>query len=444
MPSNPTVIPGTFGADTSGLVRLGQALGQIFNPRDFALEEAMETFRDPVFMEKAATDLAAAQRRDELNPVIPSVGDLMKGSVPDTTPEVTQVQEAYMRAAGLDPNKREHVEAAHGILGVAFKSLPAAQRAQARLGAEEEFRKREEKIATTEQGTREKLSEAQQTEVTMHQEALNMGKSLGVHLTEVQQKALSNDLMIRALRMQNANEEQRKAILAEIPELAALYSVSPEAFAQGLIALLGADSGGGLDVNDLAVLQEKQQERDEKFLLKLQEASQLTGDEAMAALTMALQGRESYEQFGRLLPQSKFPAGYETYLAGWMRQSTRVQLMFSLPPDGTGFNADGWAEWINLIADAYDNATSDAERAEVREFMKSDPMWKVMTQSQKEQTVGQLKGLNVIFPELIFEFRALRAAREAEVAQQRARGFSQADVSDEIEARTGVRPIKDE
>lgn len=446
MPSNPSIIPGVYGFGddlASAFASIGQGLAMVGIAEKLKIEKAMESFRDPVFMEKAAMDLAGAQRRDELNPDYADVAaDATRQS------ELSRTQDSYMLAAGLDPTNPKHRQAALGILGTAYQSLPAAQRAQARLDQDKEFRKREEKIAKTEQETRKVTGETALTDVSMASEALTLARSLGVHLDDVTIKALSNDLMITALKMRSANTAQREELLAQIPTLAALYSVSDEAFVEGLLKLMGGQAGPEtLSVPDIAILQEKREERDANFLMQLQEASQLSGDEALAALTKALQGRESYEVFGRLLPQSAFPLGFETYLAGWLRATPRVQLMFSLPPfdpAGATLQAEGWAKWINGLADMYESAKSPEEKKQVQAFLLNSDLWKVMSTKQREQTVAQLTGLNVLFPDLVIQFRAERAAREAEFEARKEEGMSYRREAEEIEAKTGVRPIKDE
>ena len=261
MPGNPTVIPGIYRADLSGLTTLGQALGEFFTRDRRQIEEAMELINDPVFMEQTALGYENALERDKIRQSenLTDFANQMADAGAPTPSAVTQFMNARMLAAGLDPTNQKHVAAAMPVLRSAHKALSAGQIAQARLAAREDF-----VTKTTKASERATDLALAQTEAGISEQQF-VGGLWRLRTEQGVGAAMINNELLRLndenywLELSNRMRGQAEKFANEHPALGALAGESREGFREGLLTLLQLEAraklgGKGMDAKDITAL----------------------------------------------------------------------------------------------------------------------------------------------------------------------------------------------
>jgi len=401
MPSNPSIIPGVMRADTSGLARIGQAIGEIIGANKKKMEEARELYNDPVFMEPMAEAMVAAQARDELNPDFGAIA-----SNANAQSELSRVQDSAMVAANLDPQNSAHREMALSFLGTAFDALPLPQRAQIRYDQTEKA-----------QETKAKQIEKADENIT---EALNLENK------QVDQAAWELDVMRRMWRSDLTILENQKAaeveisrlraemvtklkedesLLMKFPQLQELLTVGgPEAFAEGVLTLMRMPPAQAVrSIDDMETLVQLGVARETNFAEEINRIIEegLEGDAALAAVSGAL---NVYHQYGdlqayglensSLFPVMPIAVTKLGRLGG--KKGKRLMWMFGLPPEGRhAMDPLHYAGWRDSIIRKYRKEGATA----TWNILKDNPTWNAMDEDQQRYTLGVFSSRGVHLPQ---------------------------------------------
>lgn len=447
MAGNPTVIPGLFKADLSGLATLAGTIGQYLRRDKDKLDKAMEIWRDPVYAEPMGERVITAGAESFFD-LPPSVGSLMRGEQPQNA--MSRAIDAEMIAARLDPSNAEHRQAAMSVIGAAASSIDPKRAAELRVGALPKARKAAEKLKQTQLDVEQGAAEAGVLEADIYTETLQYIKATKPYLSEVESQRLALDLTLKTQRLQAKlrDPDQLEALLKADPELAALYAMSPtpEAAVEGVLLAIRARNSGQLEAMTIAErlsLVDAQKARGTEWVEALTLAQGQSEQEALATLSAALENWRSYSfQLPGLLPDPEFPVDFALYEAGWLRKSTRVQMLFSLPPAGLNISAGSWGGWKTSIKTLWNSAENDEERKAVEEAMIESDVWQAMSDQQRVQALRQFESGLILFPDLMKGFAEAAAALEAERAKAQKEGMMGTPIRDLGLTDEQGRPIR--
>lgn len=400
MAGNPTVIPGLFKADLSGLALLAESIGHYMRRDERKIGQAMETFRDPVFMEKAAESMATALAKDELNPDYAKIaGDANRSSA------FSRVVDSQMIAAELDPTNQKHRQAAVPILETAYQSLPLAQRAAARLRGDAEAQKEADVQQKAAQKVVGKTIALESGATDLAQWEVNLRKKLWVTTQSTAENEARLDKIISDLRiemMRTADEEWQND-----PYLASLMQYGgKDAFVDGVLKYMGMSPAQAvLTVENEFELAQLTEAREKNFGLRMEEiiATNLSGEKLKAALSTALNRYQSYgnlEKYG--LQNSMFPMNPILYTStrflGLFEGSVKMRMGFAFPPPGSNLEPVFYAKWMNSIIAKY-NREGETPASVLAELEKS-PTWQALAANpdHRAEVLGALATVGVRLP----------------------------------------------
>ena len=389
MPSNPSIIPGVYGFGddlAQAFANIGRGLALPIMAEKLKIEKALEAFRDPVFMEKAATDLVMAQRRDELSPQATADAG--------AETEFGKTLDSYLLSVNLDPTNPKHRAAAEGLLGTAYKSLPAPQRAQARLDAEKDYQKEYEKIQrqATEniaEGTR---LEGQALRLT------GLEQTFAEENWDAEKSYRENVLAIRGMvtDAQKLLLEEFVPLWEQNPVLANLMAVGgPEAFVEGILRGALAGPENALTPQNEMDLAKLEAQREAAFGLALQNMVGLEGNELKLALSNALNEYRAWDRLGRFgMKDSMFPVSPALYEGGIFKTVPKMRLLFGLAPTGVNVSPYFWAGWRDAIISKFQREGGEAVVAELM----TDNTWQSMNEQQRRDVLGTLASIGIYLP----------------------------------------------
>lgn len=447
MAGNPTVIPGLFKADLSGLATLAGTIGQYLRRDKNKIDAAMEIWRDPAYAEPMGERMITAGAESFFD-LPPSVGSLMRGEQPQNA--TSRAIDAEMIAARLDPSNPEHRQAAMSVINSAASSIDPKRAAELRVGALPKARKAAEKLKQTQLDVEQGAAEAGVLEADIYADTLQYIRATKTNLSEVESKRLALQLTIDTQRLQLKLRDPKRleAILNTDPELAALYAMAPtpDAAVEGVLLAIRARNAGQLEdmtISERLSLLDAQKARGTEWVDALIEASGQSEQDALATLSKALDNWRAYSfQLPGLLPDSEFPVDFGLYEAGWLRQSTRVQMLFTLPPAGLNISAGSWGGWKTSIKTLWKSAENDEERKAVEEAMIETDVWQAMNNSQRVQALRQFESGLILFPDLMKGFAEAAAALAAEKEKAQREGMMSSPVRDLGLTDAEGRPIR--
>lgn len=409
MAGNPTVIPGLFKADLSGLVTLAGSIGQYLRRDKQKLSEAMEIWRKPEYAEPMAERLVTAGAEAYYD-LPPTVGSLMRGEQPENS--LSRAYEAEMIAVNLDPSNPRHRQAAMSIFNTAAGSLDPARKALLRVGAMPKAQKRQEETLIQSQKNLQTATEAEGIQVGMTKEALLLTRFLGTHITTTK----GADLAARASLIENQvqlaliDQESYDALYEKYPALRDIMrSGGPEAVTQALLdahaATLKTTGVGALTPEDRGKIGTYLAEMEVEFLETLGLATEAgTEQEAMLLLSIALvRYQQKQAWMGEFGPRSKYPVIPVLYeKSKWFQKSTAVRLSFGLAPVGINVDPAKWGDWQDWIIQAYQDSGADFVESELT--TKKDPYWEMMNDEQKSDVLVHLAVEGVFLPNLMAKY----------------------------------------
>ncbi len=393
MAGNPTVIPGLFKADLSGLATLAKAIGEFATRDDRKIDQAMEIYRDPVYAESMAERLVTAEAESFFDP--PNIGALFKGEIPENA--LSRAHDAEMIAAGLDPTNQKHREAAQSIFGMARSSLDPKRAAELRVGALPKARKEAEKLKQTQ-------LETEQKEVEVVGQALRLTEleqAFAVDNWDAEKSYRENLMAIR-----NTITEMRKELVEnfvplwrENPLLANLMAVGgEESFVQGVLKYMVAGPDNALTPKDDRELAQIEAAREATFSKQMSELVGATGDTLMIGLSGALNEYRAWDRLGKYgMRDSMFPmvpvlySGIGGGLLGVFKKVPKMQMLYGLQPIGLNISPYRWAGWRDRVIQSYFEDGPEATLA----ILKKNPTWKRMTDQQKGYVLGTFESVQV-------------------------------------------------
>lgn len=407
MAGNPTVIPGLFRADLSGLSKLAEGIGQLIYKDQRKFDEASEVLQDPVYAEKMARRLETAYAQDMADPnYARTAGDANARSA------YSDALEAEMLGVRLDPTNPEHVRWAEPYISASRNALSAADRAQIGVGETAKAKKSLRKTAEQAVENVETVTSAEGYQAKITRDSLRMADWLGTAITNVKAEDLRAKTALLNQQVQNslADTENYAALFQKYPALQQLMMTGgEEAVTQALLnahkATLTIDGPGQLDPNDKMAIATYLAEMETEFITTLGAASAAeTEQDAMTQLSIALvRYQQKQAWMGEYGPRSKFPVVPVMYeKSKWFQKSNAVRLAFGLAPVGVNVDVREWGDWRSNILEDYDQYGPDFVESELT--TKIDPYWDMLDDEGKADFLQQLSVEGVFLPNLLKKY----------------------------------------